>query len=511
MSNEVRVLATTGQTLYFVVQNQSDQVWYISGAAWETWGNGSRDADDYDYALEDLGGGLYTADFPTAITTPGRYTVVVFEQAGGSPVDGDNVIGGGSILWDGDSEVDIAASTVGPGAYTVTLTIRTTGGTPIPGVTVWVSTTNSSATSDVVPKITDASGQVSWLLDYTTYYIFCDLAGYTFNAASMTPASGSVSFTKDIGAAASSGSSANYSESFLTRAVAEVRRNIDEPDTNAKYSDATIIKKLEQAYMVVIGEVNRNNTTPVVAKFDITIDASSTAYALPPGIGSIYGVYQESSEGLKVYYDSRAKTNPLGQGVWIEGNLLKVQTSNYLAVGTVLTVEYIPNGIARLHNGLCTLDSDGDTATFGGTPNAGTLDTHQNAYVGSIFRVLKVTGTTTTGDSLQERMISAYTQSSRAATLGLALSPIPTTDDGSIYYEIAPAIHKGMDEVVALYTAYMISNIEGNPKRSAGLLNMYRDQMRNLRLTSYYSSMPEAKYIHGDTYKNRRYRNPRRR
>jgi hypothetical protein len=90
--------------------------------------------------------------------------------------------------------------------------------------------------------------------------------------------------------------------------------------------------------------------------------------------------------------------------------------------------------------------------------------------------------------------------------LDVVLSPIPTSDDGYIYYEIAPAIHKGIDTVVALYTAYRIMTIEGNQKRAKGILDAYRDAIRWVRLTEYYSNMPEAPRMPGDNFDNRRYR-----
>ena len=82
------------------------------------------------------------------------------------------------------------------------------------------------------------------------------------------------------------------------------------------------------------------------------------------------------------------------------------------------------------------------------------------------------------------------------------LSPIPS---GNIYYEIAPAISKGMDSVVALYAAWRITATEGNAKRASGILKAYRNEIRNVRLTAYYSYMPEAPIDRSDNLNNRRY------
>jgi len=119
---------------------------------------------------------------------------------------------------------------------------------------------------------------------------------------------------------------------------------------------------------------------------------------------------------------------------------------------------------------------------------------------------LGVDGTTVTGNYLQERNMTAYDETARQATLDVALSPIPTTDDGNIYYEIAPAIHKGMDTVVAQYAAYLIMTREGNLKRASGILRGYQQEIRNVRLTTYYTMLKEASRMHGGNYDNRRYR-----
>ena len=393
----------------------------------------------------------------------------------------------------------------GVGDYQVILTIRTTEGTPVSGISVWVNSSNSRSNSVAGTKVTDTNGQVVFNLEYTTYYLFCNLSGYTFASASFTTSAGNVAFTKDIVTVTSAGSSAFYSDSFLTRAIADVRESTDEPTNKAKYADSRIIEHLEKAYIIVLNEINRNSRTPAVAKIEKTIASGTTTYPLPHIVGSVHGIYKAGDSGGKAFYDSRSKFNSFGRGMWIEHQTLHIQTTDMYGTGTEITIEYIPSGIARLHNGTCTLNTDGDVVTFGSTPNAGTLDTHHEAYAGSIFRCLGVDGTTVVGNYLQERVITAYDETTREATLDAPLSPIPTTDDGNIYYEIAPAVSKGMDTVVALYAAWRIMSTEGNAKRASNILKAYRNEIRNVRLTAYYSYLPEAPIDRSDNPNNRRY------
>jgi hypothetical protein len=341
----------------------------------------------------------------------------------------------------------------------------------------------------VRPAVTNDGGLVTFNLDYgVTYYVFCHLAGYTFSATSITPQAGTVAFTKDVGTAIVAGTSDNYADSFLSRTIASVRSVTDEPELNAKYTDSKIIELIEQNYALVLAEINRNSRTPVVVKTTVTYDGSTAQYRLPNNIGSVYAIYTESTAGTRLFYSSRDRLNTRGRFVWVEGQMLCVQP-NVLASGTIVTVEWIPSGTARLHCGACGVSTDGLTVTLGASPYAGALDTHNNAYSGCVLRILKADGT---NDYMQESPISSYDNTTRQATLAVALSPVPTAGEGSIYYEIAPSIHQGLDQVVAYAASMAIVSIEGNVKRLNSMRLEYLRYIRNLRLTAYYSNMQEA-------------------
>lgn len=296
----------------------------------------------------------------------------------------------------------------------------------------------------------------------------------------------------------------DYADSFLTRAIASVRRQLDEPTTNAKYTDANIIEQLELSYILVLGEKNRNALNPAVATVSITVASGTTEYILPYTIGSVEAIYESDGGGGRIFYNSRSRHNPIGRFVWIEGNTLKVQGSGFLSLGTSLTIEYTPSGVARLHHGACTLNAAGTIATLGATPNVGTLDTHYNAYTGCHFKILNTIGTTVTNNYQQERTISAYDTTTRQATLTPALTSVPTTDDGEILYEIAPQIWRGLDLVVSLHAARTIANIEGLP-RASRIEKVYRDAIRHVRLSAYYSNLQDAARVPTDNFDNRYY------
>lgn len=295
----------------------------------------------------------------------------------------------------------------------------------------------------------------------------------------------------------------DYEDSFLTRMINSIRLYTDEPSVAKKYTDEKLILEIEKAFPLVIGEQNRNKRRGhIVATYDVDIsNSSATEYILPPTIGKIMAIYDKDSDwGTKKFYFSRGNFSPKGRGVWVEGNILHVQP-NEITSTTALTVEYIPSYTARLHNGTCTLNSDGDVVTLTESPNQGSLDTRNNAYAGSVLRILGAD----TNDFIQERKITSYNRKTREATLEKALDPIPSEN---ILYEICPPIHRGLDDVIASKVSRDILLIEGSTQRANSIQAIHTERMRNLRLDAYYSNLSEASRVDIDSYRNR---NPRRR
>ena len=506
MANELKYTASAaGYTVDAVIRNDAGQVWYPVGQAFEAWGTDARTRADYAIAMTDKSGGRYVGDFDANVEA-GEYDVEFTIRDGVAAADADAVMAFQTIKWDGSAAVSLYSSAQnGPGDYAVVLTIRTTGGTPVAGVSVWLSTTGTRSAAVTAPETTDSSGQVTFYLDYTTYYIHCQLSGYVFAAASFTAAAGSVAFTKDIATAVSTGADSDYDLSFLSRAIDLVRLYTNEPAVNARYSDAQIITMLEGAYCLALGEINRQKDRPIVAR--ITLDLSTaTEYLIPGTLGSVWAVYEtETSTGEKAFFSPRGPYNPRGGGVWHEGNLIRVQSSNYVNQGITLTVECLPTGLARLHNGTCTVGADGTTVVFGATPHAGTLDTHVDAYVGSMLRIFNVTGSGASGNYIQERVITDYDETTRTATVTPALSPVPAAGSGGyIFYEVCPAIPMGLDNVLAFYVAWEILMIEGQDKRAKGVQMIYATNLRQVRLDAFYSHI-QANTMHSDHFANRRH------
>ena len=100
MANEVTISYPSGQTLYYIIRQANGNAWDTTGNAFEDW----NVMTDYDIAMTDESGSFYQANFDTDVSA-GVYTVQVFLQAGGGPVDGDPLLKSVLIYWSGTAEL----------------------------------------------------------------------------------------------------------------------------------------------------------------------------------------------------------------------------------------------------------------------------------------------------------------------------------------------------------------------------------------------------------------------
>lgn len=132
MANEIIVDFVPGLNLFACIWNLSQQVWQVAGQVFEAWGAGSRDADDYDIALIDNGGGHYSGNFDTNITA-GEYDISIYQRIGASPADTDSPIlsyrrkWGGSRLW---ADLNIKLETTISAVQTADTIFDLTDGSP---------------------------------------------------------------------------------------------------------------------------------------------------------------------------------------------------------------------------------------------------------------------------------------------------------------------------------------------------------------------------------------------
>ena len=104
MANEIHFDYVTGETLYYLIRNTAGQVNITAGNTFENYVGANIATYDNALAENGDGGGHYVGSFNANVTSAAKYYIQVFLQAGGSPADGDSVIGSGTIEWDGSAE-----------------------------------------------------------------------------------------------------------------------------------------------------------------------------------------------------------------------------------------------------------------------------------------------------------------------------------------------------------------------------------------------------------------------
>lgn len=108
MSNELRAVSASG-TLYARIMNPAGAIW--NGASFETYA--SANYSTYPVVMTEQGNsGVYVADFPSGIETTATYGYFIHRQSGGSPAEGDPIIGTGSYDATGASAVSDTSATL---------------------------------------------------------------------------------------------------------------------------------------------------------------------------------------------------------------------------------------------------------------------------------------------------------------------------------------------------------------------------------------------------------------
>ena len=99
--NKFRTQYPTGSNLYILLYNEDQEVAYIVGEVFETYGTSSRNASEYAITMTELGStGYYYASWPSWIER-GNYDVVVKIRAGSTPADSDTGFGPVEKYWTG--------------------------------------------------------------------------------------------------------------------------------------------------------------------------------------------------------------------------------------------------------------------------------------------------------------------------------------------------------------------------------------------------------------------------
>jgi hypothetical protein len=276
----------------------------------------------------------------------------------------------------------------------------------------------------------------------------------------------------------------------IARAIQRVRQMVDDPETNAKFSDATIVQLLSESWSEVIGDLFAASDHPPLSRFTLTPVASQQYYYLPSSVGEILRVAErDGTTGLvKTEITPRNELSPWGPGIRFHGphrvELTPIPTADWRVDSW--EVLYIPNGDVSLVAGTtAALDSNSTSTAIRlnlSSSTYGTPDQRPNAYVGC-YIALVAASDLPAGYSqfpIQERIISAYDVATGTVTVDVPFD----FDIGSVLagdtvnYEIFPFEAPIVWRVIATYTARNIAGFENKTGRFKTLNQMYAEAKR---------------------------------
>jgi hypothetical protein len=280
---------------------------------------------------------------------------------------------------------------------------------------------------------------------------------------------------------------------FISDCIGLVRRAVDEPSTTPKYTNADILEFIHAAFDVVLADININTDHAILVRHDISVVSGTQLYALPPTVAQVWRVAKVNSTTGLVEWEvwPGNEFSGHGGGFSIEGNMLRLLSD--WKTSETLQILYMPNSDVAFHKGTASAVT-ATSITFATTPTDGSLDVRKNAYAGYLVRILSAT----TGAG-EERLVTAYVNSTGVATINTAWDVTPT---GTIVYEVIPQFSRLLKHIVCLRAAIDVLAQEGNQKRMQTLTAAYQVKMSALRR---YQSSQNARFPHsatGDTMDN---------
>jgi hypothetical protein len=294
------------------------------------------------------------------------------------------------------------------------------------------------------------------------------------------------------------GSSAMSGKGFLSDCVNLIRKMTDEPSVDPKYTNGEIVDFLQTAFATIITDLNVNTDHPVLVRYNITLESGKQNYTLPPNVGEVWRVAKlNTTSGLPEYEMWPDNHFSSGQsGVVIEGNTLRLLRD--WKSSDMLEILFVPLGEPLMHYGTAGTMAAG-SITFAATPTDGTLDTRANAYAGYLVRILTSTGPAGYEKVVQERLITAYDNVTRVATLAEDWTALPT---GTITYEVVPQYSLVLKHLVCLSAAMDILAIEASTKRLQALHARFVVKQRAMRLMVERKCARFPGHAEGDTSDN---------
>lgn len=295
-------------------------------------------------------------------------------------------------------------------------------------------------------------------------------------------------------------SSGSLLKTFLER----IRAILDEPDLDAKYDDAYVVKYVAGPALVdILSRLSNTYSCPVVLRHAFTLDSTISRYVLPPAILQVLNLRFVDDEGnMLADLAPRSPWHRLGQGWSLEGNpgSLVLRFQNFPPDDQLAELWYTPSGDVQSHYGTGILARVDGTARveLATTPTLGLLDRRENAYAGQQLRII-----TTSPLPIGVRNITrSYYESSKWYAEVDDDFPDDIVD-GSVTYEVVPSGDTAFWEAVAYWGALKLGGRSLSEAYREHLKVEYRSAIKTVgdAMTNVQGRLP--KYIEKDTMDNR--------
>lgn len=228
--------------------------------------------------------------------------------------------------------------------------------------------------------------------------------------------------------------------SILYRCVEHIRFMLNEPETDATFSDTYLLNMVVvPAMKTVMSRFNLNRDNPIRLRFSFSLEAGTEYYRLPPNMQEVYRVSKLADNKLASNdFIPREEESFWGPGWILEGNTLAFRPVP-LGSDSDWVIWYVPSADFKPHygTGLQSLTDDPNVITLSNSPTFGELDRRSNAYAGAILRLLP---TSSTGVQQEHIVEESYLDGS-SWKARLRLTPDPSVaGQSSLLYEVLPPL-----------------------------------------------------------------------
>jgi len=287
---------------------------------------------------------------------------------------------------------------------------------------------------------------------------------------------------------------------FLRTVIDRTRGYLDDPEIDAKYDDAFMVKHIiSPSFASIASRINNSSSQTITMWIPFPLTSGTAHYQLPPCVGEVWRI-GERDDNLTVTREAvpRSEYHVRGMNWKVEGNTITFTPAPDQSYSD-MELQFMHNGEIAPFVATGTLNASKDTVTIAisATPSLGIMDRRPSAYAGNILRLLPTNGV------VEERLIESWevSGSNFVATVRL---PFTNATAGSVTFEIAPYGLESLYEAAAAAGALKLGTYRKISGSHYQMIQMqYRDAMKTAMDHFSNRQMRVPKYFERNTVDNK--------